>query len=491
MLKKTKSRCAAHRDCGQGRLDRRGFLAASSASILATSVLGGRVAWADAPERNGPGAVYVPKLKGCFIRRKGEYGMRWPGQIFDGEAARKKYLEQFAGAATRLGVESSIHETPLYSAEEGDAWLAETVKDKPDGLVVVALDRQEHTWPTIGKIVDARIPTVVVSPLGTSFSTPENVGMLAGKPGCFVCSTNDFAQVEWGMKMLAAGARIRESRCLVIAGARRREVILPHLGTRLQYVPARSFLEEYEKTPVDDAVRAMARELIDGARQRRLATDEDVINGIKSYRVAQAMMARERADGITMDCLGALGRSKVSLPCIAWSKMNDDAIPAACEADLGAMASQLLAHRLFDRPGFQQDPVAETARDAVIGAHCSCPTRLAGFSAPSEPYDLLPHHGARDATRRTLWKPGQRVTMIDVLPGGKETPTKVLVDAGEVIDNLSAPPSGGCVVSVMVKFDSQGDVLAYPGFHQLFFYGDFKKPMIQYCRLFGLEPVVV
>ena len=45
---------------------------------------------------------------------------------------------------------------------------------------------------------------------------------------------------------------------------------------------------------------------------------------------------REEGDGITMDCLGALGRSKVSLPCIAWSRMLDDGIPAACEADMGA-----------------------------------------------------------------------------------------------------------------------------------------------------------
>jgi len=43
----------------------------------------------------------------------------------------------------------------------------------------------------------------------------------------------------------------------------------------------------------------------------------------------------------------------------------------------------------------------------------------------------------------------------------------------------------------MVKFDGVTDVLAYPGFHQIFFYGDFKRELAQFCRLFGVEPMVV
>ena len=76
-----------------------------------------------------------------------------------------------------------------------------------------------------------------------------------------------------------------------------------------------------------------------------------------------------------------------SSTCLAWARLNDERIPAACEADIGAMACHVLVQYLFDRPGFQQDPVAETAREAIIGAHCSCATRLGGFDQP--PGDLL------------------------------------------------------------------------------------------------------
>ena len=82
------------------------------------------------------------------------------------------------------------------------------------------------------------------------------------------------------------------------------------------------------------------------------------------------------------------------------------------------------------------------------------------------------------------------VTSADVLPAADEQPTRMIISAGEVLENVAVPPAGGCVVSVMVKFDGVSDVLAYPGFHQLFFYGDFKRELVQFCRLFKIEPLV-
>jgi hypothetical protein len=466
----------------------------TSASLASASLLSGWFsvsgpAWAGKIQQQGPAAKYVPTLKACFVRRKGDYGMRWPGAVYDGESARKKYVDQISTAAKCLNFKLDLRDTPIYSHDEADHWIAEATSAKPDGLLVVLLDRQEHAWPTANKAIDTKIPTVVFSPIGSSFTT--NTTVPSKKPGCFICSTDDFSQVQYGMKMLHALAKMRTTRCLVIRGNKRRDSEIPHLGIKLRHVPAATFIDQYNKTPVDDEVKSMAAELVKGAKATVSGSEQDVINGIKSYRVAANLLEREQCDAITMDCLGALGRLKVSLPCIAWSKMNDDGIPAACEADLGAVASHIIVQYLFDRPGFQQDPVAETSKEAIIGAHCSCPTRLNGFDAPPEPYDIRHHHANRDATARTIWKLGQRVTSIDVLLAGPDAPPKMIVSSGEVIDNVAVPPAGGCVVSVMVKFDAVSDVLAYPGFHQIFFYGDFKRQAAQFCQMAGIQPVVV
>ncbi len=81
---------------------------------------------------------------------------------------------------------------------------------------------------------------------------------------------------------------------------------------------------------------------------------------------------------------------------------------------------------------------------------------------------------------------------MDILLSDKDdTPPKMIISSGTVVDNVSVPPSGGCVVAVTVELDGVSDLLDYPGFHQIFFYGDYKKELQGYCKLFGIEPIVV
>jgi len=437
----------------------------------------------------GPASRYQPVLWAAFVRRKGEYGMRWPGAVYDGQAARALYTARIAETAAQLGAQLQLRPEPLYSLAEGEAWIAQAREAKADGLFLVTLDRQEHAWPTARKVAESKILSIVFSPLGSSFTT--NTIDLAATPGCVVYSTDDFTQAAYGMKMLCAAAKLRRTCCVVIKGNKRYDTTLADTGMTLRHIPASSFIEEYNATPDSEEILAMADEYMHRARRRVNATRQDVINGLKSYYVAGKILEREGGDAITMDCLGALGKIPVSLPCIAWSRMNDDGIPAACEADYGAAASLAITHYLFDRPGFQQDPVADTADDTIIGAHCSCPTRLHGYNKPPEPFDIKHHHGNRDAVPVTIWRPGQRVTNIDLLPGDAQTPSTVLISAGTVVDNMKVPPSGGCVVSVKVKFDGGQEVLSFPGFHQIFFYGDYQEQMEDFCQLCGFQAQVV
>jgi hypothetical protein len=444
---------------------------------------------------NGPASRYTPTVEATFTRRREEYGMKWPGAVYDGEATEGMYREKLREAARRLGVKLNLREAPVHSLEEAQAWANQAKDSGADGLMVMVHDRQQHAWPTVHAAVATGVPTVAFSPLGTSFTT--NTIHLADTPGCVIFSTDDFGQAEYGLKMLGAGARMKRTRCVVLEGDRRYDTELADTGISLRYVPARGFLDEYEGTETTDDLREMAEDYMRQARQVSGATKEDVIGGLKSYLVAGRILEREEADAITMDCLGALGPSKVSLPCIAWSRMNDDGIPAACEADQGAVATHVITQLLFDRPGFQQDPVAETSVDGIIGAHCSCPTRLNGFQAPPEPFDLKHHHGNRDAVPRTIWKTGQRITCFDVLAAGEEVEgraldrSRCLISTGTVVKNLEVPPAGGCVVSVLVKMDGDQEVLSFPGFHQLFFYGDFKGELKDFCQLQGFEAQVV
>jgi len=483
--------CNAFHDC-----TRRDFLRGSATLLTAPVLMAGCASSARGPMAAqkpirpcGPASNYTPTIKVAFVRRKEDYGMLWPGAVYDGKAARKMYTDQIKSTARKLNAKLDLRTHPIYSLAEAQTWVAQAEAENVDGLFLVVLDRQKHSWPTAGKVAASAIPSIIFSPLGTSFTT--NTVHLAEKPGCVVYATNDFSQPAYGMKMLAAAAKIRRTRCVVIKGNRRYDSPLADLGIALRHVPAKTFIEEYNRMPETKEMIAMANDYIRRARRQTGCTKQDVINGVKSYYVAGKILEAEQADAITMDCLGALGNIEVSLPCIAWSRMNDDGIPAACEADLGAVAAHTIVQYLFDRPGFQQDPVADTADNTIIGAHCCCATRLNGFDKPPEPFDLKHHHGNRDAVPRPLWEIGRRATSLDVLPGKADQKSVALISAGTVVDNMDVPPSGGCVVSVKIKFDGEQEVLSFPGFHQIFFYGDYKDQLREFCQLFGLEPQVV
>jgi hypothetical protein len=492
-----KGKCPAHCSVGN-HVTRRHFVRNSSIAALGTlfmnefKLFGSKSHVIINPIKAcGPASVYQPNIKAAFIRRNEEYGVRWPGAVFDGEAALKMYTDQLNETSKKLKIRFDLRSIPLYTLEEADNWITEAKGTKADGLMLVLLDRQAPAWPAAKKAAESGIPTVIFSPLGTSFTI--NTVELAEKPGCIIYATNEFSQPAYGMKMLEAGARIKKARCVVIKGEKRFEQTLADTGINLQFLPAQTFMEQYQSMPVTKEIEAMADEYISKANKIIYATRQDVINGIKSYRVAGKILENEKADAISMDCLNALGKTNISLPCIAWSRMNDDGIPAACEADLGAVATHIMVQYLFDRPGFQQDPVADTSDDTIIGAHCSSPTRLNGFANPPEPFDLVHHHGNRDAVPRTLWRKGQRITCLDVLPAdnGDAVPTKFLISSGTVVDNMSVPPSGGCVVSIKAKMDGTQKVLTFPGFHQLFFYGDYKKELTEFCQLFNYQAEVV
>ena len=488
----TKSRCLAGCNCSSGRRD---FIK-KSAIISAGTLLAGNFSLYARKNSgalpvirpSGEASHYVPVIRAAFVRRKEEYGMRWPGAVYDGETAKIKYTDELKKYAGSSGISLDIKETPIYTSDEADTWINQTKEAKADGIFLVLLDRQEHAWPTAAKSAGSGIPCIIYSPLGTSFTT--NTINLADQPGCVIYSTDNFDQALFGLKMLKAGARMKRSKCVVIQGKERKETVLTQdTGIKLQYVPAGTFIEIYNSMPANNDVINMADDYIQRAKDIRLATRQDVINGIRSYLVAGKILEDEKADAISMDCLGALGNIDVSLPCISWSRMNDDGIPAICEADTGAIAAHIIIQYMFDRPGFQQDPVADTSDDTLIGAHCSCPTRLSGFNNPPEPFELIHHHGNRDAVPRTIWKKGQRITLLDFMPDKERS--QLLFATGTVVDNLSVPPSGGCVVSVKYKMDGDQNVLSFPGMHQFFFYGDYRKELKNFCQLYNFKAIIV
>lgn len=473
--------------CGGCCLSRRGFVSATTGLIGALGLASWRPAAArplrDVSEVIPPEALRpkpLVRMIAAVIRFKPPYWLGWPGTSYDLEGWRATYRELSERAARRNGIQLECIDEPIES-DAAVASLADRIRaEHPDGVLVTL--QHMGVWHWAERLADAGAPLVVFAPVGTAFT--GHVDAISRRRGVRVLSTLDFDAVEQSMRMIVAKRMFEESRILVVAGDRRRETVLPLLGTKVRYTPRRVFEERFAAMPITPEVR----QFVETARQRAVKivepTLDDLHNAGRVYVTAKQLLAEEQSNALSMDCLGMVAARKAPTPpCLAWSTLQDVGVTGGCEADLFAAVSLMMTSYLFRRPGFINDPVPETAHNRLITAHCVSGTRLNGFDQPAEPLILRSHSESNlGVSTQVLWKPGQKVTLLRFTG-----PSKILVDTGTVAENIDTPPAGGCRTNFSIDMDRIEDCRDVLGFHQVVFYGDWRRELQAFAQLYGLD----
>jgi len=429
-----------------------------------------------------------PLVRAVFVRPNiDRYWMGWPGATYDIKARQRQYTEILTSAAGKFGIDLHVSGEPLHNPNLVNTFLELLKKEPPDGLLVISMCLHHpgfNSWGVTNKIARTRgkIPTIVFSPMGTSFT-----GDLQGTrniDGVFVAATQDINWLTFGMRMLKTIWEMKNTRICIIAGNKTYDRKLDVIGTTLHYIPRNRFPEEFNKAKTTDEMRDIADYYTKQAKKIVEPNKQDILNSAKNYVVARHIMAAENCQGISMDCLGLIGSRLLPCPpCIAWLRLNDEGSVGACEADWNAAISLRLTSLLCNRPGFMQDPAPNTVNNTLMGAHCSCPTKLDGFDKPPEPLILRNHsESTLGVSPQVLWRIGQKVTIMEF-----SGPDKIILGTGRVLRNIDTPPAGGCRTSVEIELDDVADCRDTKGFHQLFLYGDLELPLKAYCQLAGIK----
>jgi hypothetical protein len=363
-----------------------------------------------------------------------------------------------------------------------EKFLAGIKRHTPDGVLLVLLDRHGIAWRTADTLADTGIPSIIFAPVGAAFTS--NVQASVRKPGVYLVSSLDFDAVKYGMRMVQTAAQMRQTRIVVLRGKDRSDKEVDLLGTKLRTIPVQDFIDELKRIGPTAEAQALAHEWAERAQEVVEPSQSDMLDAARTYFAARSILARENGDAITMDCLGPARQRQIPTPCMAWMKLNDEGIVAACEADINAALTLLLVRYLYGQAGFQQDPVPETVRNALVGSHCTSPTKLWGPNGPSVPYRVRSHHAGICVAPQVLWPEGERATIADFL-----SPQKLIIYSGTVIGNVDTPPAGGCRTAVTVKIDGVPESPDIQGFHQIFFLGDHARQLLAYCQMYGIEPV--
>jgi hypothetical protein len=476
--------------CGYcGIINRRSFLTAAGTVLAATQM--DVLKFASALFAAEPLPVRSrPLVHAAFVRPDIEkYWMGWPGAAYDIKVRQQQYTDILTKAANELDVELKLLDKPLSDSQKVAGFL-EALAGKPvDGVMIISMCLHQNNvgwWDYINRIAKDRgpIPTIIFSPMGTSFT--GDLQASRNIPGVFIAATQDLDWLAKGLRMFKTIRQMKDTRICILAGDKTEDVRLDGVGTTLHYMPRRHFPDQLNKAQTTPQVQQIAEYYTKNARKIVEPSAQDILNAAKNYIVARQIMQEQDCQGISMDCLGLITQQQIPCPpCLAWSRLNDEGLVGACEADRDAAVSLLLANLLLQRPGFMQDPAPNTVNNTLMGAHCTCATKLDGFDKPPEPFILRSHsESSIGVSMQVLWRPGQKVTVMEFTG-----PDTLLVGTGRVLRNIDTPPAGGCRTSVEIELDEVPDSLDTKGFHQLFIYGDHSRTLQAYCQLAGIKPV--
>ncbi len=468
-------------------IDRRDFMTMTTVGLSAIAAQSGLFGLTSAWAADTSATDAKPRIRAVFMRPKEARTWGWPGIAFDLNEQQAQFTKIMTDAAEKLGVALEVGPDPITDMAAVDKLLAECKQSPPDGMIVTVL-QLNHDWSQAYKFVAERgdIPAILFSPMGTSFVF--HLQELRKAKKCFTASTQDFGWLATGMRLLRTIWDMKTTRLCVINGAKTEDKRLDVIGTTLHYLPLNRWTDEWAKQEATGEVMALADEFTRTAKKIIEPKPQDVVNAAKTYFVAKRIMAAENCQGISFNCLDLIHKLKIPCPpCMGYLKLRDEGVAAFCECDWNAGISMQLCARLCGRPGFQQDPVAETISGSLIGAHCTSASRLHGFDQPAEPL-ILRSHSESDlgVSPQVIFPVGEPVTVMKF-----DGPDKMILGTGQIVANIDTPPCGGCRTSVELKMDNVSDSRDCKGFHQLFIVGKYDRLLRAYCDLAGIEVVPI
>ncbi len=466
--------------------------------FLSLSAVGAGVAGPVAHVLHGAGAAPSPtdfvdvanlrpqpkiKIAATFLELPRPYWLGWPGTTYNLDQHEQEYSRQLTQSTKALGMSVDLEEKPIDNEERLGEWIRRVKTDSPDGLLVML--QHMNCWGWVSRVAkEAQIPLIAFSPVGTSFT--NHVAPVARMQHVHVVSSLEWQAVEDALRMVKAKRMFEETRVLWIRGNETNETVVDRLGIKVRAIPRDTFNQEFERQPVTEEVRDVAADLRQKAQKIVEPSNTDIDNAGRAYVTAKRLMATQKANGISMDCLGMVGARLVPTPpCAAWTMLQDQGITCGCEADLFGAASLMMTSYLLDRPGYMNDPVPETYKNLLIAAHCTSGTRLEGFDKPAAPYVLRDHsESALGVATQVLWPVGEPVTLVRFTG-----PHEMIIDTGKVVSNVDTPPAGGCRTSVEIEMDRIEDCRDVRGFHQVVVLGNHRRILEGFCEMYGIRHI--
>jgi hypothetical protein len=458
----------------------------------------------------------------------------WPHHNFDVAGAMKNYKKELE----RIGKANHI-EFIGYDAPQTEGELMRLLdrfgEEKTDGVLAISLTAEfACLGPSIFKIADSDLPVVVYT---KPFSTYWDGGgkLYAGDYRVEVCDSERIDDIVPILDIVRVVSRFRGTRLLLLKDY---DYDTEHYDPRMAEPRwmGLSYFNRLKNVFGIETVRATTVEIlkyyekVDDAKAKKLAggveksakgvlgpSGDDLLKAAKLYLALKSMMKETGTNAVTAGCLNWIRHQKLPIsPCLALSLLNDEGIPAGCEADVESLVTLCFCHYLAGRPGFQADPVIDESTNRVTLSHCTAATRLLGYDKKPFPFWIRPHTESwRDLCVETEMKQekGEAVTILKLegvmssknvcwpevnvrnrfegysLLAYKAEAEDLDSDRSRVSDK-ERTCEWGCRTKLTVRFSEAGELENFKknfyGHHRVALYGDWVKKLKMAAKFLGI-----
>lgn len=436
----------------------------SGPAVVKKVYLGGRPSW---PR---PDADLQQDIRG-IEERLAEVERKYPGQV------------RFTGG--------EMVRTPA----EMSAWLAQSA----DADVVLAFNMVTIVYPMLKTLIEAQRPTLMFAVPYAGHDWTHAAAFVQRRAKFDLIASSDFGDLDPYLPLFRTIHHLRHSKVLLVSPEASRPQAggyTQQFGTSFAYPDYGALKQAYDATPVEKA-RDLAADFIRNAARIVEPTKDEIVDSFRLHLAIEAVMRREQANAIAIDCLGGFGRKQLpAYPCVSFSRLNDAGLYGVCENDLESTMTQLLVTSFSNVPGFVSDPVFDTSRNEVIHAHCVAATRLRGIGGEEFPYMVRTHLEDHKGVSMQVLAPG----------GGPVTVAKfadaqrMLISTGEALGNVD--DERGCRTKIRTRVTDARKLLrnwagpmntgpAMPGtrdlLHRVVFYGDHVSGIERLGQLTGFQ----
>ncbi|MCU0913880.1 MAG: hypothetical protein MUC88_04855 [Planctomycetes bacterium] len=472
-----------------GEISRRAFLSTATATGSVLWAGGWAVRpWAAAQEAGWPRLPPV-KIHVVYVGTGGA----WPTPTFDAPAEVAKFKNYLAGVETRLGDIKFVGGELIPNTTAAAVEVSGRLKDA-DAVLLVHLSF--GSGEPLKRLVEVGLPAAIFS---QPFSGHDWMYVprwqKAGKK-VIMATSSDYRELERAAALLRVPVRMRQSRILVVGGPRgtapacSAEQVQRVLGSELVPVSPERVSAAHQAVDPQAAEAEADQYWIGQATKIVEPSRADIINSARLYLALKDLMIRERAQAITSShCM-----SQPAKGCLAFSKLNDLGLVGACEGDMDSTLTMLIFAYAFGVPGFISDPLFDTARNAVIHAHCTSTTKLDGPQGPRAPFLIRTQCDSNQGVSLEVqMRVGQEITCAKLV--NLDT---MLISTGKIVE-LTDFHDRGCRTQITTEVsnardmarrwgsDLEGDMMTL--LHRVVFYGNRVESMRDLAVLLGLKVV--